>query len=671
MNDMTTEAQEAPEPRNTELEDVKRWDERIESTIRHDEEPRKQMAKDRRMARGDSGFEVDANLPATYIDILGSFLYARNPQPEVMPARSTEPPDVSVLRDAAGMDGQMPPEMAAMQFEQMQQAYRTRQRDNKAFAETCELIIERLWKDGDLKKRGKRFVRAALTVGMGVLKAAWQERRGQDPIVAKEINDLQENIKRIKSLQQELEKPSPEHDANVAELERQIQGLQAKVEVVEARGFAIDFVPSERLIVAPGYAIGEYLDAPWIAHEIPMRAEEAKADFGLTDEQMKGATCYRARKPMNKQETSPNLSDADAKDAMTYVAEGESHDGKDGWVMVREIWDRQSNSVLTMIKGMKRWAKPAWNPCPTTRFYPFFVLCMSEVDGQRYPQSLVARSAKLIDEYNRIGSAEAEHRRRVKPKTMFNAGKMSPEDAAKLASGAVQEMVAINPTNPLDDLGGLVREVAYSQLDPHLYDRSRIVGELERIWGAQEALAGSVSVAKTATEAEIQQGGFQARSDGRRDDLDDVLGELALYTAEVAAHYMTTEDATAIVGPDAFWPQGTGPESLRQFVNVDITAGSSGKPNTSAERQAWATQLPLLQNGIMQIGQLRQSDPNEIADKLEKLLRITAERSGDRLDMDSLVPQSGMGPMLPQPGIPPGAPPIGPVDQPPADPLAA
>jgi hypothetical protein len=93
------------------------------------------------------------------------------------------------------------------------------------------------------------------------------------------------------------------------------------------------------------------------------------------------------------------------------------------------------------------------------------------------------------------------------------------------------------------------------------------------------------------------------------------------------------------------------------MVVVDIRAGSSGKPDTAAEAQSWATQLPILKELVVTVGQLRQSDPRDIADSLEKLAQITAERAGDRIDVDQLMPKAGQ-PLPPMPGMgAPGAPP--------------
>ncbi|KAK6697122.1 hypothetical protein SNK04_014387 [Fusarium graminearum] len=101
-----------------------------------------------------------------------------------------------------------------------------------------------------------------------------------------------------------------------------------------------------------------------------------------------------------------------------------------------------------------------------------------------------------------------------------------------------------------------------------------------------------------------------------------------------------------------------GPDDLAEFVRIEIRAGSSGKPNTALERQSWANLLPLLQTGITQIGQLRGASPNSIADSLEQLMRLTAERSGERFDIDQLIPQNdGSQQAAPAQAVPGGAPP--------------
>lgn len=664
--------------------DVNRWIDTIKKTRKYDESAREQYARDRRYCRGDSAAEVDANIVGTNIDIMESFLYAKNPDVDVLPSAAVNLPGDDALRDAAsegvmelpevqraaavarqlaepaGEGGQaatiaadqVAQEIISQRVDAMRDRYQRRQRDNKAFAETLEITISKMWTDAGLKKRAIRWVRSGLSVGIGVLKASWQERTEPSAETSKAINDLQRMMQQTASTMRDLEgAEGSEAETKMADYKRQLSALEGQTQEVIARGFVIECTDPENFVVPMGYDIAEHLDAPWNAELIPMRVDDAKATFELTDEQIKPATNYHPRKPVMRKNEAAMVDTVDPSDASQFV-EGESS-GKDCWVMCYEIWDRSANAVLTAIEGVPGWVKRPWSPQATTRFYPYFLYLVAEVDGQRHPQSLVSRSAKLVDEYNRIGSAEAEHRRRVKPKTWFNAGMLSPKSAEKLESALTGEMVPIEPTQPNAPLNSLMQPVVYPMLDPALYSRERIINEINRIWGTQEALTGSVEVEKTATEAEIQQMGFQSRAGSRRDALEQSLTELAQYTAEIARANIDDEDIQTIAGPNALWPEYAGADDVVRMVSVEIRAGSSGKPNTSAERQAWATELPILQQLVSAVGQLRQSDPADVAESLVMLAEITAQRSGDRIDIEQLMPQQGSAqPALPQPGQP-------------------
>lgn len=682
-----------------EINDVDRWWKKLVAARKYDEPARQRYAKDRRYARGDSGFMVDANIVGTNIDILESFLYFKDPDVDVLPARAVQPPGPDAVRDmveqqfeqqggrppevmeagrvaaAVAVQNGMPTEEAIKigmmaenakaeeiiegEVEKLQARYARRMRDAKVYGETIELVVSKLWRDASLKSRGRRVVRSGLTIGIGVAKASWQERTAPAPETITKINDLQANIAAAARLRDDMDEASGvELDEKVAEYNRQLQALKGEQERVIARGFVVDQVAGENFQVAPGYQIANHLDAPWNAERIPMLKEDAKATFHLTAEEIGCATFYSARKPVMSLQDSGNVEGAepDAKEADGFTTgEGGQGEGNGEWVMVWEIHDRETSHILTMIEGVKRWVKPPFQPTPTTRFYPYFLFCTSEVDGQRHPQSLVTRASKLVDEYNRIGSQEAKHRARIIPKMLFLKGQVGAENMTTITAGETGEFVGIETTAPNANISSLFAPLQYPMPSAELYDRTRIVAEIERIFGVQEALSGAVTVAKTATEAEIQQGGFQARTGGRRDLLEMMLQDLAQYTAEVARKHLDADDVREIAGPDALWPEYVGPRDLDSLVRIEIRAGSSGKPNTTAEREAWAQQLPMLQESIMQIGQLRNSTPADVAECLETLLKITAERSGDRIDIEQLVPKPGP-PPAPMPAAAPGDP---------------
>lgn len=699
-------------PHAKECQDVAAWQKKLKKAREYDKPAREQYARDRGYARGDTASDMGSNIAGVFVNILTDFLYAKNPDVDILPAKSAQPPGITALRaaakelvlsDPAAMAkieqaamsigaqaamtdpddervGQLVIEaqrdqidrLAQAKLEDLQAQYAKRNENSKAFGETLEIVVGRMWMDAELKRNARAMCQTGLTVALGVLKASWQERTSPSPQTAKAIRDLQDNIARVEATRKELdddEKSLEENQSQREQYKRELASLKGQAEQVIARGYVIDTVQPEDFQVAIGYTIANHTDAPWNAHRRFILVDDAKAEYGKTfdglsdrdrDDLWAKATKFSARCPVIRDKEAPAVNtEITAEHADRFVkgseALGTESAADADWIEVWEIWDANSGHVLTMATGMDRWLLKPWQPKATTRFYPFFVLPLHDLDGQRHPQSYISRSYRLLDEYDRLGVNFRNHRARCVPKLGFNKSQVSPEDAAALARGSTAEMVGLDlpPNMPIGDV---LKEIAYPAINPALYDDNPIMAKLERIWGVQEALSGSIQNTKTATEAEIQQGGFQARTSSRRDLLEIMLTDLAQYTAEVAWSNMSEEDVVAIAGPNAVWPKYNRPEDLRQMLQIEIRAGSSGKPNTSAEREAWSVMLPILQNGIVQIGQLRQSSPQEVSDKLEQLLRLTGERMGDRLDFDQLIPAAGPANAPPLPGE---APPMG------------
>ncbi len=663
-------------PTQQEIDDARRWLSRIDKTRTFDAAARKQYARDRRYARGDSSFQVSVNLIGTYIDILTAFLYAQDPDVSVSPAPAAQPPSSEDMVDAAELALQqagMPADegMLRQHIAMMREAFEKRRRDNRSLANTLEIVVSQLWRDGSLKRHAKRWVRSALTISVGWLKASWQTRKAPvDPTTRTRIDDTVSALQRIVALRDQLTDATSisDTDAKQAELQRQLDALKSGTEQIIARGFVVDLVEAEDITTDQSVAMADYHDAAWISHRTFMPIDDAQALFDIPQDRLRRAAIYTQRLPKMAadMETVGIERDVAAHDADRFTTgnQGVQTSGASGYgmdiegsgeryVRVEEIWSRDDNSVLTLIEGIPGWIKPAWNPKATTRFFPFFQLLIGEVDGSRHPQSLTSRSFKLQDEYNRVRSAFADHRRRTKPKTIFNAGMLEPEDVTKLASATEQEMVGVKPTDMSMPVSQLLAPVAYAPLDPGLYDTSAILAELERIWGVQEALMQSAQVPKTATEASIQQTGFHARTGVMLDALENALSDLAQYTAEDALEEMDLKDAQAIAGSHAFWPKPLTPDSLRSLVRLAITAGSTGKPNTAADRAVWAQIMPMMQGAVQQIGQFRHSDPQDVADCMAELVRETFRQSGIHVDPDEFIPDPGQPPPTPPTMMPP------------------
>lgn len=626
--------------------DVSAWQKRIDEARDFDKDARKSYAIDRMYCANQVDHQVyDVSVPiaGTYVNLLTSFLYARDPEPSVLPAESVGS---------------------------------SRVQDAKLASRTLEIVITALWKKGRLKGAADQMVRSGLTIGPGWIKAAWHRQVDRDPIMAQQINDLRSQIQAVQeSERQLLAGDAPNPDELRAVYERQMASLEQQVETVVYNGLCIDFVRGEDMQVAPGVAcLKDYLAAPWIAHRTFMAFEDAKAAYpDLVDEDgstvLSRATQYYQAKASDGAATrtsdAPNVSEKDADAFRTGTAPGTTTESATAHICIWEIWDLKTRTVLTIAQGLKRYLRAAYSPDQkTTRFYGFFLWAPLWVDGLRHPQSLVSRSRALLDEYNRIRTNYREHRRRAIPKLGFDSGAVEVEEAKKMEAGVVGEMIGLNLSggNP----NGVLFPIQYNQIDPALYDTAVIRSELELIWGIQEALSSSIQTAKTATEADIQQQGTESRLGYSRDSLDEVFSALAEYTAEVAMSPagLTTEEVQQIAGAEALWVQLDEPEMVSALLAVDIRAGSSGRPATSLRRQQWGAILPQLQQAVVQIGQLRGASPLDIANSLEQLMVETIERTGDSsIDPYTFIPQAPQpDPMavLGGPGMPmdPGAMPM-------------
>jgi hypothetical protein len=604
-----------------------------EAAREFDKPQRSSYAKDRKYAAGmsDPSWASDANIIGSIIDIMTSFLYAQNP-------------DVS-CKGAVQAGGSVDP-------------------TGKQLAETLEIAISRLWKVGKLKKAAKRTVRSALSVGIGWFKAVmWSDKRPQ-PQVEKTLHDAEATMGRLTLLMGEIREG--DEDADTLEVQKQklaflIAGLRAKLELQKEYGLNIDFVRAEDMQVSLDVSsMGDYTSADWLSEDMYIPQAVLRARFPrFSDEDEKRATVF-----YQKNATSNTYGDASQVATGEAASDGTYSKSTPGspmggnkpqqFVKIVEFWDRRDGQIKTVCDGIDRWAiEPYSPPQASNRYYPYFGLELFPVDGQRHAQSLAFRLRKLQDEYSACRSNQRLTRERSIPGTIFNAGVMSVEDAKKLESSVIGEMVGIRPTDITLPIQNIVMEKKIPTIDVRLWDTTPINRDMESLSGVQEALQQNASQQpKTATEAQIQQTGFASRTSADRDCLEDVLVELAQYTAETSIQSIDGTAIQRICGPAAFWPFGMDVQDLLTMVDVDIEAGTSGKPNVAADKANWSTILPLLQKIMVQVRQVQETDP-PLAECLTNLLRETLKRLDDRLDIDDFIAKTPPPPQQPPQPPPP------------------
>lgn len=643
---------------------MKEFMRRYDESREFDSAYRKQFIVDRNYASGRALLEwaVSTNIIGAGIDVLVSTLYARDPDVSVRKA-----PHV----DESGTE------------------------DLEAFARTLELVISRLWKSAKLKQRMRKVIRSVLTVGQGWLKVVPIGQMKPDPLVKSQLNTLEDNVRRVQELRrnvaaQQNAEGNPASDDELARQEAELQASMASLEKSLERmvyeGLAIDFVkPDDIQVSVDVETLEDYEDASTIWHQIFYQKDEVLEKFpelreGLADgiDPLAGVTSYY-RKPQRRTNTAngnmgtPTSIDGannpgSAPDQENYsIANGGEGNGPE-YVRVVEGWDRRDNHIYTTLSGITdKWARKPYQPAyASERFYGFFYFSIYEVDNERFPQSMSWRGAKLQDEYSATRSSFRLARERSIPGIIFNSGAIDDTQAKKLEGAVRNELIPIKFADQETDVKKVFTDKPVPNIDPRLYDTTAIVQDFERTFGIQEAQQQVSSNEITATEAEIQQSGFKSRTDTSRDTIEAVLTAMAKYTAEVAIQCIKPDVASRIAGPTAMWPHGMSIEDIMTMVDVDITAGTTGKPRNRGDREAWTTVMPLIletQDAIAML-QVQPGQEGLVAAKKETL-RETMRRFGDDTDTDRFLPKP-MNPMLAAaalaatgvpPGQPPGAPP--------------
>lgn len=646
-DDSTEEGREKKITPEQEEKQVAKFFRQHDQARKFDENFRKQVAIDRRYAAGtsDLSWAVTTNLIGAFIDILVALLYARDP-------------DVSVTKSPQVDDSD------------------TAQQD--AFARTLQIVISHLWTKGKLKKAARKDVRSVLSNSEGWLKCLMMTEKVPNAETETALNDAKELHERLLAQQKLLEDPDekdPEiREAEILEQEALIEDLEEKLELSVNKMFTIDFIKTENMQVSTDVeSISDYLDANWCANEMYVDREEALTMFpDLTAEDLKPAKKYYQSQP--KELTTRDIDNVlpqgmlTAESAQAFTTNNSEAESLP-FLRIVERWSRTDRQIRTVIDGVKKWAKQPFEPAyASSRFYPYFYVSFYEVDGQRHAQSLSWRLYKLQDEYSATRSNFRITRERSISGVLFNASQLDDEQARKIQESKLQEYVGLKPADPDTPLANLFAAKPVPSVDPRLFDVTMILNDMERISGVQEALSAAISGPgnpKTATEANIQQSGTQARTTSDRDCIEWMLTDMAQYTAELSLQALTVTEVKRIAGQKAFWlgpdptaqpPQkGMSIEDLLTLVTVSITAGTTGKPKTQTDQQAWATILPLIRQLIGEIEQAIATGNLPMAKALRELISETMHRFGDESDVDRFIPTQPP-PGSPGAGAPPAAP---------------
>ena len=536
-----------------------------------------------------SGELVRANLIHPEIMSLVSTVYAKDPEISVSPTEAVTP-------------------------EKYKQV--------KAFGKTLELVIKSQFApaQANLKKYAKAAIRSSATAFIGWMKVVYQKDYEQDPQIANRIKDIQDNLERVEHLIKSIDKDGENGDqpiqAQKQELEQMLAALQSEPEVVRSEGLVFDKPMTEDVLFSLDVMDSTDIhQANWITQRIWMTVDKCVQRFGFCPS--KGSRFAQDRsKNEHKVEKDIEL------------------------VCVYEMWHQTNSRVYTLLDGWHGYMRDPFTPSKVgERFNGFFPLIYDPVDGEPFPLCLAGQLRTMQDEHIETRTNFRHHRKHSVPMWIGLEGKVTQKDARKIRDAESMEVVLIE-----GDEGSPIRnyldQFQNPVIDPNVYTTEHIREDWERVTRRGDAARGSVSEAKTATEANILQQGLQVASTEMQDTTEDWLREIAQYSAELLLQEMSYQQVQKIAGQEATWPQMT-KEQIFDMVSLNIRAGSSGKPDKFREQEQWIKFLPELRESLMAINDMEANGSSDRAEILRKLVEETLRRFDERIDIDEYFPKDG------------------------------
>jgi hypothetical protein len=500
----------------------------------------------------------------------------------------------------------------------------------KTVGETIELVLKNQFApaQANLKSYAKRAVRAADTTGFGWLKVVYQKDIKRDPVIDGRIRDVQDDLERLARLTEETDESNPQLvapdvESRREELVQQIRTLEEQVEVTRSHGLVLSLRPSEHVIFSDDVRDpNDIRKGAWIADEIWMTADNCKERFGFVPAK---ATRYARDK---KSAVAASIStDTKTKDATALVC-------------VYEKWRIGDSRVYTLIDGFDGWLREPYSPKEVGEsFYAFFPLFFDVVDGSPVPLPLVTQLRSLQDEHNTARTNFREHREKSVPFNVAHGGDLTVEDVSRLTNPKFMETVLLKGAPTGQPLESVFKAVQNPPIDPSVYTTEHVRSDWEQVTHRGDAARGTVAKAKTAQEAGILQENLQVDTSERRDVIEEWFAEVAQYSAEILLSEMTEEEVKKIAGDGAQWPQMSRADTFN-MVQLEVKAGTSGKPNQQQELQKWTQILPELREGLMAVVEMQAAGKTRQATLMMKLLRESLRRFDERLNINDLLPEA-------------------------------
>jgi len=641
--DMETRAEQTAEKANA--RQVALWCDRVRKAKAHHGDAFDRMKEDMRFARGlqwpgqskldDPRYVV--NIVQRHLRQREAALYAKNPKAVAQRRRTLDfaqwdgDPDAIQQARMAVQEGQQMAQQAYAQgdvqtFAQIQVAvqqaqallddYRKgtqHQGQMDRIADTLETVYEHQIGEQQppFKASMKHLVRRALTTGVGYTKLGYHRFEEYRPEDVARVTDLTEQVAALKArIAEETDEdgePSEEDSAELSELQNLLDKVMGEQESYIREGLDFDFPRSTSIIPDPDcYQLDGFLGARWVAQEFLLTPAQVRQVYekSVNDK-------FTPYQPDGKEMAKDALADMEpeARDTQTRV-------------LVWEVWDKHMGQTFTVANGCDEFlVEPKTPDVYLERFWPFFPLLFNGLEDEEelFPPSDVRLIRDMQMERNLMRQRLREHRDAARPGYVAAKGRLDSQDKKALENREAHDVVELSGLTEQDDVRRVLQAIPTNPIDPNQYEVGSLDEDVYKTVGTQEAVMGGASGA-TATETSISESARLSAIGAAVDELDDFLTQLAKYASHLLITEMSADKVKEIAGRGAVWPEWSR-EQVAKDLWLEVRAGSSGRPNKSAEIQNMERLMPFL----LQIPGV----------KSKWLLEQLVERLDDRLDVNA------------------------------------
>lgn len=582
MNDDKVISREAPEVSDAEASYVESVVCKINEAREHWKIRFDRMRSNQKYARDNRLFDDESPSPDDYrVNItLNSLhkrraaLYARNPTVTVKPKKKMNftvwdgDPQSYMTAAQRVMAGQPMPEDMALLTEVEEAKVERRMLDR--VAQTVSLVYRNQVSEPrpKFKPQLKQAVLRALTNGVAYAKVGYQRKFNYPSRLQSEVMDATTRIAELERLAADAaDGKTADNEAEAAELKAKLTALQ-EARVLVRDGLSFSFPRSTSIIVDPECTqLKGFIGAGWIAEEFfytPARVQEIfKVDVGSD----------YTRHDQNGRKTRKKSGSCCA---------------------VYAFYDLVGQVYAVVCDGYKGWLeRPGPAPVQLEKFHPYSVLSFGDVEDESdiFPVSHVELIRPMNVEMQRSRQALREHRIANRPAWLIRGNALSDDDLKKMGAHASGEGIKVTmPTDmKIDDAIGAKPT---QPIQEAVYETESVYTDALRATGDQQANMGPTSDA-TATESSIAENSRMSGLEANKDDLDEFLGEFAEDAVQVLLTEMDVATVQKIVGKGAVWPQYT-PEEVYAALDVELIAGSSGRPNRGLQISNMERLAPLL-----------------------------------------------------------------------------